>query len=87
MDCDVDVVSHAADAITIAAGVPGYGREIGVERWTDGDVKGGCSVFGAEDDVNEEVGEGLGHEPVYGMRWSASDGGGTMGRAFSPRHA
>ena len=60
------MIRHAPDAETFAIHVASDGREIGVKRGTHRGIEHGSAVFGAEDDVRQEIGERLGHGAV---RW------------------
>ena len=48
------VIRHAADTITFTIGTPDDGRQIGVQRRADRRVKNRSTVFGAENNVDEE---------------------------------
>jgi hypothetical protein len=50
----MDMIGDAADTVTFAIGIASDGGEVGVERRTNGGLKDGRPVFGAEDDVDEE---------------------------------
>jgi hypothetical protein len=59
---DVDVVFDAVDGERGTVERFEDGDEIGVEFAAEGFVfEGGLAVFGTEDDVDQDVGEGLGH--------------------------
>jgi hypothetical protein len=60
------MVGHAADAETFAFHVAGDRREIGVQRGAHRGIKHGSPVFGAKDDVRQEIRERLRHGAV---RW------------------
>jgi hypothetical protein len=55
----MDVIRHTAHAIAFAAGVSGDRSEIGVKGGTNGIIKDWDAILGAEDDVDEEIGERL----------------------------
>ena len=55
------VIGDASGAEAFAAGVTGYGSEIGVKIRENCGGENRRAIFGAEDDVNEEIGEGLRH--------------------------
>ncbi len=48
------VIGDATDPETFAIRVSGNRGEVGVERGTNGGIKDGSAVFGAEDDVDQE---------------------------------
>ena len=52
----MDVIGNASHAKAFAAGIAGYGGKIAVERRPYRRVKEWRTVFGAEDDMNEEAG-------------------------------
>jgi len=67
----MDMIGDASDAIAFAVGVAGDRREIGAKIKTDLGIEQRDTIFGAENDVDEEIGERLGH-------------GERINRAFSP---
>lgn len=48
------MIRHAADAIAFAIRTPGDRCQIGVQRGTDRRIKNRSTVFGAENNVDEE---------------------------------
>ena len=62
----MNMVRHAADVETFAIHIAGHRREIGVKRGSHRGIEHGIAVFGAKDDVRQEIGERLRHGV---MRW------------------
>ena len=58
---DVDVVGGPADAVGLAFTIATDGGQVGVHAWPDGGVEQGTAVFGAKDDVEDDLAEGLRH--------------------------
>ena len=52
----MDVIGNASHAKAFAAGIAGYGGKIAGERRPYRRVKEWRTVFGAEDDMNEDAG-------------------------------
>lgn len=65
------MVGDASYPIAFATGIAGHGGEIGVESGAHRNIQGRSTIFGTEDDVDEQIRERLRH----GQR---------INRAFSP---
>lgn len=59
--CDMDVICGAPNAVGWAITIPAQGGQVGVQARSDGRVKPGAAVFGAEDDVENDLAKGLRH--------------------------
>ncbi len=57
----MDVVIRTADPVSLAIAITAHGRQVGVHPWSDSMVKPGPAVLGAENDVKEDLAEGLMH--------------------------
>ena len=55
------MVGHAADAEAFAIDIAGDRGEVGVECWAHCGIKHRSPVFGAKDDVRQEIRERLWH--------------------------
>jgi hypothetical protein len=62
---DVNVIDHAAHTVTFAVGVTDDSSEIGVEVELDGRGHQRAAVFGAEDDMDQDEAQRLGHGENY----------------------
>ena len=60
------MIRNAADAEAFTIHITGHCREIGVKRGPHRGIKHGGSVFGAKDDMRQEIRERLRHGAV---RW------------------
>ena len=68
------MIRHAADAETFAIRIPGHGGQLGVKSRPHGGLQHRGTVFGAKDDVGQQIGQGLGHGNEHGGRWIAAAG-------------
>ena len=57
----MNVICSASHAKALAAQIAGYGGEVSVERRPYRKIKNGRTVFGAENEVNEDTGQRLRH--------------------------
>lgn len=55
------MVRDTADTETFAIHIAGHRGKVGVKRGTDDRIENGRAVFRAEDDMRQEIGQGLGH--------------------------
>jgi len=53
----MNVVSYSADSVCLALGISANGGEIGMHARTNLGIEQGLPVFGAEDNVNENLAE------------------------------
>jgi hypothetical protein len=58
---NMNVIHHAAHHNPRRAHVSHDGRQVGVHPWSDLIVQQWLAMFGAEDEMGVELGEGLGH--------------------------
>jgi hypothetical protein len=58
----MDVIRGAPNAVGWAITIPAQGGQIGVQARSDGRVKPGAAVLGAEDDVENHLAKGLRHK-------------------------
>lgn len=70
-DGEMNMVGHAADAEAFTIHIAGDRCEIGVQRRAHRDIEHGSPVFGAKDDVRQEIGERLGHSVAEWVGLSA----------------
>lgn len=90
---EMNVVGHSVDAEAVASAVAYDRGEVCVQGRADGTVEQWSAIFRAEDDMDQEEAQGLGHGGDYksGLQPSGSCGGGAPGalpqagirRAFS----
>jgi hypothetical protein len=60
-NCKVDMVDDTANPISFALVVTTYGGKVGVHAWGYGSIKPLLAVFSAENDMDNDLAEGLGH--------------------------
>ena len=60
-DSEMNVICSASHAKALAAQIAGYGGEVSVERGPYRKIKDGRTIFGAENEVNEDTGQRLRH--------------------------
>jgi hypothetical protein len=58
----MDVIHSAPDAVSGAITVPAQSGQISVHARSNGKVKPGVAVLGAEDDVENDLAKGLRHK-------------------------
>ena len=59
---DVNVIGHSIRSIGFATQIAADCCQVGVHAWADGRVEPRLTILGAEDDMKDDLTEGLGHE-------------------------
>jgi len=57
----MNVIGDASNAVCLAPTIPAHGRQIRVNSGPDRGIQQQFSVFGAEDKVDNDLAQGLGH--------------------------
>ena len=57
----MDVISSAANSVSLATAIAANGRQIAVHPWPDLWIEPWVATLGAKDDVKDDLAEGLRH--------------------------
>src|SRR3974390_3390028 len=61
-DCQVDVVRRAANPISLGRAVPTNRGKVAMHAWSNGLIQAFLAIFGAEDNMDNDLAERLWHK-------------------------